>query len=152
MKVLTVRALHGWVTPEDGVLPDGDAEALTESDWQGLLDLVHARAWGLWWGKDSTSVPADVASLWSGSNVHSTLALGVGAGVQINVRPTRPGEDLDFDFDIREIRTQAQAAALSDFVRALGLLLHRPVRLLWEGSTTAFVEYKPDVDEFIAAR
>lgn len=67
----------------------------------------------------------------------------------INLYPSWGTEAVWFDFDAREIRHQADADALSDFIRMLGQAVGRPVELSYEGrDEEVFATYAPDRDEF----
>jgi hypothetical protein len=132
---------------DDGRLPDCLVEDSTPADWQPILDLVRDRGWPAVWACDSGDrpAPADAADLLAQVAV---LRVWPVQDLQVNLFP---GGEVRFDFDRRELRDQAAADGLCNFIRSAGQALRKDVRMCPEGGRDiAIVRYAAATDTFHA--
>ena len=134
---------------DDMFLPDGIVEATDSGDWQAALNLPAARGWQVRSPDGTRLEDLSVERLLADDQLH-TIAIWPSRGVQINLFP-RSLSSIDFDFSTREVVDQASFDVLCDFLRSLGRVVGKPVKVLFEGTDLEILRYEPGSDGFVLA-
>ena len=129
------------------VLPNGRALNVSGAAWEDLLDRSAREQWSTSWPESGEGSPRGARDL--SDDAFAVAHVQVTPTVLVIVYPSRGTDAVRFDFDVREMRQQVDADALSNFIRMLGQTVGRPVELSDEGRDgDVFATYAPDLDEF----
>jgi len=135
---------------DEAFLPDGLVEHTDSSDWQATLNLAVCRGWHVRSpdGRRPENLSAD--HLLADEHSH-TIAIWPSSAVQINLFLNGASE-IGFDFSTREVIDQSSLDVLCGFLRSLGGVVRKPVKIYFEGSSVEILRYDPGPDHFLIQR
>ena len=130
-------------------LPDGIVDDTDLRDWEAALKMAADLGWQARPSDGSRLEHLSAERLFAEDLLH-TVAIWPSSEVQINLFPLSISS-IDFDFSTREVVDQGSLDVLCDFLRSLGRSVGKPVRVVFEGTTTEILRYEPGSDEFVLA-
>ncbi|MEO8288625.1 MAG: hypothetical protein ABI670_19580 [Chloroflexota bacterium] len=135
----------------DGTLRDIYIPGVTISHWQRVLDWLHTKPYPIefYLGKQSAPLPRDVSTVFEQRNeIGSLLAIDV-ASVMVHCHFFWHKE-IEFDLDPRHVDSEGKERGITDFMRALGVLLNSEVILTPENQQNiVLLAYLPEKDKIV---